>query len=151
TMLPPERPPASDNKPVQEARPGQDQDGGADAGVTGTVVGSRVVTPTTDSIVLRVRGDLLPPDPPGRKCRYNGLYTVNLRTHELAWDFCYLAERGKRLLAAGEVATLNRALARLEVVRSTGMCPMHPPEISLTTTGGATQVYHADLCGAAPP
>ena len=56
------------------------------------------------------------------------------------------------MLAPDEVAGLDQALARLRVVKDGGLCPLHAPTVSLTTTGDVTREYHvADLCGGVPP
>src|SRR5271155_4610413 len=114
-------------------------------------VGSRIVTPTTDSIILRVAGGM-PPYVPGFDCHdHTALYTLKLRTHELAWDFCFTQKRGKRALASDEAATLDGMLAQLQVVDSQHTCPPDAPEMVLTTTGGVTREYRNDVCGAKPP
>jgi hypothetical protein len=117
-----------------------------------TSIGSRVVTPGTQSITVRVAGGLLPPLPPGRECRdHTALYTIDLKTHEVTWDFCVVGEHGQRVLAPGEAATLDQALVELKVVRGDGACPPDSPDISLATTGGGAREYRADLCWAHPP
>jgi len=110
-----------------------------------------IVTPDTNSIAVRVRAALTPPSPAPRTCAYNALYTLNLKTHELSWDFCFAAEKDKRTLQPGEVAALDAALARLRVVPGSGLCPVDAPTISVTTSGDVTREYHADLCGGPPP
>ena len=52
-----------------------------------------IVTPDTNSIVVRILAGLTPPSPAPRACAYNALYTLNLKTHELSWDFCFAAEK----------------------------------------------------------
>lgn len=117
-----------------------------------STLGQRVVTPSTDTVVIRVKGGETPPNPPGRDCRdHTATYAVSLKTHELAWDFCFLDERNKRVLDASEVIALERALAQLETVESQHVCPNDAAEISVTTTGEKTREYHADLCWAKPP
>lgn len=129
----------------------------SNAGESAPEEGSGIVTSRTTSIVVRVRSGGPPPvppeiDPAWRDCAYNALYTLNLKTHELTWDFCVSHARGTRVLASNEVAGLDQALARLKVVKDGGLCPIHAPTVSLTTTGDVMREYHvADLCGGVPP
>ena len=111
-----------------------------------------IVTPGTNSIVVRVLAGLTPPNPPGpAHCDFNALYALNRKTHELSWEFCFVSEKSKRTLEPREVATLDAALARLKVVKGGGVCFPDAPTLSVTTTGDVTREYHADVCDAGPP
>lgn len=115
-------------------------------------IGSGIVTPRTTSIAVRVLAALTPPNPPGpAHCDYNALYTLNLKTHELSWEFCFTSQKSKRTLQPPEVATLDAALAGVKVVKRSDLCYPDAPTMSVTTSGDVTREYHADLCGGVPP
>jgi len=141
------------------ASPSASNDAASNAAEPGPEVDSGIVTPGTNSVVVRLRAGQNPPEPyppepnpPWRRCAQNALYTLNLKTHELTWDFCsVVSERGTRVLAPKEVAALDQALARLKVVKGSGLCPVHAPTISVTTTGNVKREYHVDLCWGDPP
>lgn len=118
-----------------------------------TGIGRPAVTPGTDAITVRVWGALGPPMP-SRDCSDHwALYTLNQRTRELAWDFCYTNERGKRVLEPREMATVDHALAALKVVQSESLCEPDASRIILTTSGAGTGTvaYSNDMCGGTPP
>jgi hypothetical protein len=118
-----------------------------------TGIGRAAVTPSTDAITLRVWGALGPPRPVRDCSDHWALYTLNRRTRELAWDFCYTDERGKRVLEPREMATVEQALARLKVVQSENLCEPDASRIVLTTAGAGagTVEYRNDMCGGTPP
>ena len=135
----------------QTANPSTSNDAPPNAVDPGLGGARSVVTGATNSIVVRIRAAMTPPHPPARPCAYNALYALDVSTHELSWEFCFTSEKDSRTLEPREVATLDAALTRLKVVKSTGLCPVDAPSISVTTIGAMTQEYHDDLCGAASP
>ena len=118
----------------------------------GPAIGSRVVTPATESVVVRARGGELPASPKGVDCSdHTALYALDRKTHELAWDFCFVQQHGKRVLAGEELRTLEQTLAELEVVRSEHLCAPDAVEVLVTTTGSRSVTYRNDLCADEPP
>jgi hypothetical protein len=118
-----------------------------------TGIGRPAVTPGTDAITLRVWGAMGPPTPVRDCSDHWALYTLNRRTRELAWDFCYTDERGQRVLEPREMATVEQALARLTVVQGENLCEPDASRIVLATAGAGTETakYTNDMCGGTPP
>jgi hypothetical protein len=114
--------------------------------------GSRVVTAKTESIEVGVTWDA--PHGEDKDCSdHITKYTLNLKSHEITWDFCYPnnRNRGMKMLGAKDAASLDDALGQLKVVESASDCPAGSKEIVLTTKGTGTFQYRNGLCGNVGP
>jgi hypothetical protein len=107
-----------------------------------SMVGHKVVTPGTDTIVVEAQGGLGPQLPPGWTCEpKKGSFILSPRTHDLAWEQCVegTMRAGKRRLGPDEVARLEGALVKLTVVRNTdigcGTSSEWTPRVRVTAGG----------------